>query len=150
MAPPGVGLAAVDDPRAAAQVLRALAGRVTDRGLTVLLVDLSESGALGGADAAPAAVFRPSGIPSLSRGPALPGAGAVIDLQEQDRLREASSDADVMLVLVEVDPGMDLDNLASWVDRVVPLVTAGRTRARAPHDDRGGGARRRASTCRSP
>ncbi|HET7822298.1 MAG TPA: hypothetical protein VFL10_12315 [Ornithinibacter sp.] len=128
-APSGVGLAAVDDPRAAARVLRVLATRLADRGQSVLLVDLSESGALGSVDAATAAVFRPSGIPSLSRGPALPGAGAVIDLAEQDRLREASNDADVMLVLVEVDPGMDLDNLASWVDRVVPLVTAGRTRA---------------------
>jgi capsular polysaccharide biosynthesis protein len=129
VSPPGVGLAAVDDPRAAAVVLLALAARLADRGQTVLLVDLSESGALGAADAAAASVFRPSGIPSLSRGPALPGAGAVIDLQEQDRLREASNDADVMLVLVEVDPGMDVDNLASWVDRVVPLVTAGRTPA---------------------
>lgn len=126
VAAPGVGLAAVDDPRGAAKVLSALAARLTDRGLVVLLVDLSDSGALGSAAPPAAAVFRPSGIPSLSRGPALPGRGAVIDLQEQDRLREASADADVMLVLVEVDPGMDLDNLASWVDRVVPLVTAGR------------------------
>jgi hypothetical protein len=33
--------------------------------------------------------------------------------------------ADVVLALVEVDPGIDVDNLRSWVDQVVPLVTAG-------------------------
>jgi hypothetical protein len=31
----------------------------------------------------------------------------------------------VVLVLVQVDPGIDAENLATWVPQVVPLVTAG-------------------------
>jgi hypothetical protein len=37
--------------------------------------------------------------------------------------------ADVVLALVQVDPGIDVENLRSWVDRVVPLVSAGRSTA---------------------
>jgi hypothetical protein len=35
--------------------------------------------------------------------------------------------ADVVLVLAEVDPGLDTEYLRTWVAQVVPLVTAGRS-----------------------
>ena len=35
-------------------------------------------------------------------------------------------EADAVLVLVEVDPGIDLDLVHTWVTRLVPLVSAGR------------------------
>ena len=38
----------------------------------------------------------------------------------------AWKDADLVLALVEVDPGFDLDILRTWVSTVVPLVSAGR------------------------
>ena len=41
-------------------------------------------------------------------------------------LGAAWDEADLVLVLVEVDPGIHLDSVRSWVNRIVPLVTAGR------------------------
>ena len=36
------------------------------------------------------------------------------------------SEVEVVLALLEVDPGIDLDILGTWVARIVPLVSAGR------------------------
>ena len=46
--------------------------------------------------------------------------------EDLGELGAAWNEADLVLVLVEVDPGIHLDILRTWVNRVIPLVTAGR------------------------
>lgn len=126
-----VAVAAVgSNARVAAAVIAAAASHLRVFGLTVFLVDLSAAGALvryvPRADAAH--VFRPTGVPGLAVGPR--GAhGPVSDLPLGHPLREAWDAAEVVIALVEVDPGIEVENLRSWVDQVIPLVTAGRCTA---------------------
>lgn len=127
-APVGVALAALDCVHTGAAVVARLAGRYADDDEQVLLVDLSEAGVLGRHTHPLVTTFRPSGVPSLARGPA-GGRTGLVDPQERDLLRDAWEDAEVVLVLAEVDPGVDLGNLSSWVSRVVPLVRGGRSRS---------------------
>lgn len=133
--PTTLGLAAVDRAHAAAAVLRAAGDRLAERGVPVLLVDLSSTGALATrpglsepADAAAAGprVYRPEGDPALSYGPRRSRGQPERDLGDLGELAAAWDEADLVLVLVEVDPGMHLDILRTWVNRIVPLVTAGR------------------------
>jgi capsular polysaccharide biosynthesis protein len=141
--PSRVAVAAVGNAPVAADVIAAVAKRYRHLGLSVFLVDLSPSGALSArldpapgrkrkaaADPSPQeprGVFRPSGVPGLARGPLGAGPWAVIDLPVGDVWRQSWDDADVVIALVEVDPGIDVENLTSWVDQAVPLVTAGQS-----------------------
>lgn len=138
-APESVALAAIGNSRAGAEIVGALADHLRDLGRAVLLVDLTASAALvrwagqrrghrrprgraagrGSRRAEPHRVHRPSGVVGLARGPLAPPA-------DQD-LRASWEAADVVLVLADVDPGVDAEHLATWVDHVVPLVTAGRS-----------------------
>ncbi|MFC8501706.1 hypothetical protein ACFUC1_05065 [Pedococcus sp. NPDC057267] len=134
----GVALAAIGDPRIAAAVVDSLDATLRARGRNPFVVDLSASGALArrrgsgrrgarhqaGSAGAGAVVFRPTGVPALATGPAGLRGGAV-DLPDDAPWREAWEQADVVLALVEVDPGIDAEHLRSWVGQVVPLVTAG-------------------------
>ena len=56
------------------------------------------------------------------------GAGARLrrPSEELGELGPAWDEADLVLVLVEVDPGIDLRIVRTWVNRLVPLVSAGR------------------------
>ncbi|MDT0213263.1 hypothetical protein Q9R29_05145 [Rothia sp. ARF10] len=132
--PSTLGVVAIDRVRAAAVVLRALAHRLAAEGTRVLLVDLTTSAALAGhhASGAPTgddegkgapSVVRPEGDPALTPGPRRGGRrGRVAD----GGVLGTWTQFDVVLVLLEVDPGLDLDLLPTWVDRIVPFVTAGR------------------------
>ena len=136
--PDGVALVAIGNVHAAADVVDAAAARLREGGATVLVVDLSRSGVLtdragggggaqagGQADGRPApAALRPTGIPELATGPRGGTPLGLVDLPG-DTWRSAWESADAVLALLEVDPGIDVDHLATWVDRVVPLVTAG-------------------------
>ncbi|WP_270886158.1 hypothetical protein [Pedococcus sp. 5OH_020] len=152
-----VALAAVGNAAVAAAVVAALATRLRDLGRNVFLVDLSHSGALVaemalprtrghgvpsgrhakgphphadndvGAEPAEPAVLRPTGGPGFARGPRGAVAGAVVDLPGTGGWRQSWEAADVVLALAEVNPGIDAENLRSWVGHVVPLVTAGRS-----------------------
>lgn len=145
-----VALAAIGNAGVAATVVGALATHLRRLGLSVFLVDLSPSAALvahmsstrrrrrllfrkrsraegmahGGADSA---VFRPSVGPGLARGPREAAAGTLVDLPSDDAWLGSWYAADVVLALAEVDPGLDAENLRSWVSQVVPLVTAGQS-----------------------
>ncbi|SES49882.1 Chain length determinant protein [Pedococcus cremeus] len=124
----GLALAAVGNARAAAAVLVALAAHLESMGLAVFLVDLSPSGALasdGGRRGASFDVLRPDGVPGLARGPRGGEATMALPLRPTDPWHERWAAADVVLVLAQVDPGIDAENLATWVPQVVPLVTAG-------------------------
>lgn len=138
----GVAVAAIGDPRIAAVVVDSLADSVRAHGRVPFVVDLSAAGALLGRRAggrhAPGAkdgattngttVFRPTGVPALAAGPAAKP-GRPVDLPDDVSWREAWEAADVVLALVQVDPGIDAENLRTWVDRVVPVVTAGEASA---------------------
>lgn len=124
----GLALVAVGNARVAASVLLALAAHLADTGLKVFLVDLSASGSLTAEEARSGAsfeVFRPGGVPGLTRGPRRGEAVTPVPLRSTDAWHEQWAAADVVLVLAEVDPGIDAENLATWVTEVVPLVTAG-------------------------
>jgi len=124
----GLALAAVGNAQVAGAVLAALAVHLKGLGLTVFLVDLSTSGALASdAERGEAAldVLRPDGVPGLARGPRGGETATALPLRPVDPWHERWSTADVVLVLAEVDPGIDAENLATWVSQVVPLVTAG-------------------------
>ena len=71
-------------------------------------------------------IYRPEGDPALAHrtAPHRPVAGT--DPEELGELGAAWNEADLVLALVEVDPGIDLDIVRTWVNRVVPLVSAGR------------------------
>jgi hypothetical protein len=134
--PTTLGVAAIDRTDTAALIVHGLGERLRDRGHSVLLVDLSTSGALEHlvrrveeqGTAAPACV-RPSGVPGLAVGPRRGGRRAATEAPVPAELSGPWDDSDVVLVLLEVDPGIDLDILRSWVNRVVPLVSAGRASA---------------------
>ena len=72
------------------------------------------------------AVFRPEGDPALAPGPRRSGRRPAAPPEELGELGVVWSEAEVVLALLEVDPGIDLDILGTWVARVVPLVSAGR------------------------
>lgn len=134
-APTTLALAAVDRADRAAVVLRSAGDRMAERGVPVLLVDLTSTGALatgpgltqppGAVPGAPR-VYRPEGDPTLSYGPRRSGRRPAPDPADLGALGAAWYEADLVLVLVEVDPGIDLDIVRTWVNRIVPLVTAGR------------------------
>ena len=111
-----------------------LAEHLCGLGRSVLLVDLSPQGSLvrwaqrasrrsgGGTEGETLHVHRPEGVLGLARGP-LSALGNPAELH--DSLVRQWAEADVVLVLADVDPGVDAENLGSWVHQVVPLVTAG-------------------------
>ncbi len=78
----------------------------------------------GGPDTWRRDVYRPRGVPMLAKGPR----GTDPDVQG-GLLRAKWGAADVVLVVTDLDPGIDVENLTSWVDQVVPLVSAGRSTA---------------------
>lgn len=133
--PATLGVVAIDRDDIAAEVLCLLAGGLAGDGVRVLLVDLSASGALarraatGGPVAATVAtgdteLFRPAN-PTLAVGPRQVSRLREHQPAERQELRELWGNAEVVLVLLEVEPGTDLDIVATWVDRVVPLVSVG-------------------------
>ena len=133
--PTTLGVAAIDRADTGTVVLRAAADRMRERGVAVLLVDLTTSGALSASpglstppDAAAGSpqVYRPEGDPTLAAGPRRSGRRAAPEPEELGELGPAWDEADLVLALVEVDPGIDLDIVRTWVNRVVPLVSAGR------------------------
>jgi capsular polysaccharide biosynthesis protein len=140
--PQRLGLAVVDDSTDAEYVLAALGAQLAQGGQWVFLVDLTEAGHLQQAvseeldrrqpphgPAVLPAVLRPEGLPSLARGPIGAVPGRPNDLPEDDPRRPAWDAADVVLALAEIKPAGGVENLGSWVDQVVLLVTAGRSTA---------------------
>lgn len=131
-------LATVDNEPEGTQIAGAVGVRLTGGRRGVFLVDLSTAGrlektvqdALGtqrGPSMAPA-VFRPRGVPALARGPLAP-VGSTSELRDDDPLRAGWDAADLVLTLASVDLNTGSDELASWGEHVVLLVTAGRSSA---------------------
>jgi hypothetical protein len=135
--PTTLGVAALDRADTCAIVVRAVADHLAQSDVRVLLVDLTTSGALAGRDVtglcegrvdwwSTPAVFRPDGDPVLAAGPRGTDRRPAPSPEELGDLGLLWAGADVVLALVELDPGIDLDLLGTWVSQVVPLVSAGR------------------------
>jgi capsular polysaccharide biosynthesis protein len=98
-------------------------------GRSALLVDLTASGrvgeALSGLRRMPPEdrpdVFRPTVVPSLSRGP------ADLDAADWDDVALAKARNAVPLVITDLDPAIGLDYLTAWTDDVIIAITAGRS-----------------------
>jgi hypothetical protein len=139
--PARLALVAVDDAEDAAVVTATLGAQLAAQGKAVFLVDLTESGRLeatltktlarqqGPGRQVEPVVYRPEGQPFLARGPLGAPPSATTELAKDDPMRPAWNRADVVLTLAEVSPGVGVDHLASWVDRVVLLVATGRSSA---------------------
>jgi capsular polysaccharide biosynthesis protein len=135
--PRTLAVAAVDRADTTAVVVRTLADRLAESDVRVLLVDLSNSGALAGRHTSglcegrvdwwtTPGVFRPDGDPVLAAGPRGTDRRPAPAAEEFGDLGTVWENADVVLVLVELEPGLDLDLLGTWASEVVPLVSAGR------------------------
>jgi capsular polysaccharide biosynthesis protein len=131
-------IACVDNIEDGERLTALLAAQLVRAETAVLLVDLGDRGglaaelthALGDEDGSAApSVLRPDGLPHLSTGPFGVPAGTAGLVADDDPRREAWSRAEVVLTLASVDPARGLDELPTWADRVVMLVTAGRSSA---------------------
>jgi hypothetical protein len=112
---------------AVAEVATGLAAR--DYSTTIL--DLTEQGSRGlssavwtGGPSTPPSVLRPRGLPALAR--------TVEDLLPAGQWDDGDSTiqpslGDVTLVLADLDPAIGADHLTAWADRVILVVTAGRS-----------------------
>lgn len=139
--PARLALVAVDDGEEGAMVVGALGAHLAAEGKAVFLVDLTDSGRLeaalkkalarqqGPGPQVEPVVHRPDGQPFLARGPLGASPDAATELSKGDPLRPAWNRADVVLALADVSPGVGVDHLTSWVDRVVLLVATGRSSA---------------------
>jgi hypothetical protein len=111
--------------------LAAAAVELQHHGRTATIVDLTEAG--GVASAVPRIadataqwtpqVFRPSVIPSLAKGP------THIDSADWEDVALAKGRTGVTLILADLDPGVGVDHLTAWTDRVVVAVTGGKSSA---------------------
>ena len=96
-------------------------------GVRVLVVDLTNDGVVQPAlrrlgdlpERDRPDVFRPSVVPSLTRGP------ADLEAADWDDVTVAKARNGVTLVLADLDPAVGVDHLAEWSDDVVVAVTAG-------------------------
>lgn len=134
-APSRLALITVDRHSTAERIVSATAVRLCQDGIGVVLVDVTRRGALRGeleravgavASGDPLSVvprvLRPTGLPTDVAGPVgVPVGLAKLETDDLALLRTA----DTVIVLAEVGPAFELDDLKVWADVVIPLVTAG-------------------------
>jgi capsular polysaccharide biosynthesis protein len=107
----------------------AAAADVQRHGRTATIVDLTEAGGAASAIARTAGaagewtpqVFRPSVIPSLTKGP------SHIDSADWEDVALVKGRSGVTLILADLDPGVGVDHLTAWTDCVIVAVTAGKS-----------------------
>lgn len=137
--PATLAVVPVDDPAIPALCLTSLAIVAARHGLRVVLADLCDSGPaarlLGAAGPGVhtvnigdvrLTVSVPEGDPVTVAGPL---ARSAHESAAATRLAEACARADLLLTLVSLDPAVGSDYLPGWADRVVPMVTTGRSSA---------------------
>ena len=111
--------------------LAAAAVELQHHARSATIVDLTEAGRV--ASAVPRIanmsaewtpqVFRPSVIPSLTKGP------SHLDSADWEDVALARGRGGVTLVLADLDPGVGVDHLTAWTDRVIVAVTGGQSSA---------------------
>jgi len=68
-------------------------------------------------------VFRPSVVPSLTRGP------SELETADWDDVALAKAKNGVTLVIADFDPAVGVNHLTTWSDRVLVAITAARSSA---------------------
>jgi capsular polysaccharide biosynthesis protein len=124
-----VALVGVGDLRSTATVLVGAARRLQESGDGVFLVDLTREGWLTRVGRDSVHVYRPQEREGSAHGRLRMVSTAQIGPAPGDPLHEAWADADVVLVLGEVELGVGTGHLSAWADRVVLLVRAGKATA---------------------
>lgn len=134
--PRRLALGAIDDLRDCEAVTAALIFALSRSGTSVFVADLSSRGrlarllgiAFAGGSGGPAVVptvIRPEEA-MLARGPGLPPPEKSSVGPEVEAVWRT---ADVVVVLVDVDSGVGVDQVPTWADEMIPVVTAGRSSA---------------------
>jgi len=111
--------------------LAAAAVELQHHGRTATIVDLTEAGGIASAVARVAGataewtpqVFRPSVIPSLATGP------THVDSADWEDVALAKGRSGATLILADLEPGVGVDHLTAWTDRVIVAVTGGKSSA---------------------
>ena len=138
--PARLAVVAVDDPPVVAQAVVSMAGSCAGKGQHVVVADLS-----GGAQLARLLATTEPGVHAVRwngvqftlafpasddvapvgpwQGPTSP----VATTQPSEAIVEACASADLLVVLVTLDPAFGGDHLATWVTDVVAVVTAGKS-----------------------
>jgi hypothetical protein len=128
--PARLAVVATDDGARLRAIAHALHRRMASHGLSLFMVDLTTSGSLDRLRPhVGTSIFRPDGVPQLSRGPLGVGQEEACDLPDRGPARQAYDAADAIVVFTQVDPSLGADELATWATRVVFLVTAGASSA---------------------
>jgi hypothetical protein len=126
-------VAGIDNTNELGFALVEAAGNLATRDYTTTIIDLTEGGSSGLKKAvwAPAlvnrpTVLRPRGLPPLAR-----GADDLLAIGQwyDDYSAPQPQLGDATLVLADLDPAIGADHLKAWADRLIIVVTAGRTSA---------------------
>ena len=128
-----LAVAGIDNVDEVSFAVAVAAAGVAARGCSISLINLTDHLSRGlrlarsipGSSAAPT-VLRPRGVPGLTYGAADLLAVGHWDEGENTALPQL---ADVTLVVADLDPAVGADHLTAWADRVVVVVTAGRSSA---------------------
>ncbi|HKN43879.1 MAG TPA: hypothetical protein VJW23_08130, partial [Propionibacteriaceae bacterium] len=127
-----VAIACIDNADEVRFAVAEAAADLATGGLSVAVVDLTQQGSLdsklakfiAGLNARPA-VLRPDGIPELATVSDLRAVGH----EHEDGTSPSLEQADVVLVLADLDSSVGADYLTTWTDRVIFAVTSGRSSA---------------------
>ena len=137
--PAGLAVVAVDDVRTAARAVVALAISSAEQGRQVVVADLSAGASAArrlGVNAPGISTVGPDGARIVVVIPAADDAVASVGplrsptstegyAQADESLAAVSSNADLMLSLVTLDPAFGAEHLATWATDAVAVVTAG-------------------------
>jgi capsular polysaccharide biosynthesis protein len=144
--PASLAVVAVDDARAAAHAVASVAVSYAGQSKQVLVADLSRDG-----DLARLMKVRDPGIHPVSQngarfslvlperddvapaGPVPFGASPAVPTRADEALVTACSSADLLLILVTLDPALGGDYLGTWATNAVAVVTAGQASAEKIH-----------------
>lgn len=138
--PAGLAIAAVDDPKTAAEVVVSLALENAGKGKRVMLADLSADGLAARRlgvkdpginrvekDGRPIVLVMPDPDSVVPVGPLSSHASAAGYAQADERLAAEAGSTDLVLTLVTLDPVVGSEHLATWATSAVAIVTTGRS-----------------------
>jgi hypothetical protein len=125
-----LAVACIDNSDEVRFAVAAVAANLVAAGRTLAIIDLTERGSL--VEVAPSVVgsaaalilLRPHGVPALASGP-----GDLTAIGHGSASSPTLEQADITLVMADLDPSVGADYLATWTERVMVAVTAGRSSA---------------------
>jgi hypothetical protein len=126
-----LAVAGLDNTDELGFAVAAAAGGLAARDYSTTIIDLTKRGSRGLMNIPPAhdrsnapTVLRPRGLPPLAR-----GASDLLAVGQWDEGQSTPQPqlGDVSLVLADLDAAVGADHLTAWADRVILVVTAGRS-----------------------